>query len=711
MTEAALKLKILENGVAVIVLDVPDNKLNMLSRSVMLELNNILDQIQNDPAISGLVITSGKTDNFIVGANINEIRQLQNEPAVKCYEASKLGKMVFDKIENLSYKTIAALNGMSLGGGTELALACKYRIASNDPKTKIGLPEVQLGFIPGWGGTVRLPRLVGIAKALELIVGAAELPARRAWRCGLVDEVVEPAKLLARAQEIVLGSPPKRCQQPVMQEFLRFLTESNALGKEILKYATMKQVKAKTRGKYPAAIEAVKVIFKGYEQSLDHAFDNESQTFARLAVTPTAKNLVGIFFAQTESKKLPQNIRPHIKIDKVGIIGAGVMGAEIAQAAAYAGYQVVLKDIDQAALEKGKTVITDLTSALVSKRKMSQNEANQIVASIKPTLQYEDMAGCDLIIEAVVEVMKIKQSVLSDLQQVINKPFIFASNTSSLSISELAGAARNPENVVGIHFFNPVHKMKLVEIIRGRGTSGETLATAQAFAMRLGKTTVTSADAPGFIVNRILAPYLREAIILVESGVPIEDVDKALVSFGMPMGPLALLDEVGLDIAGKVIEVLYHHLGERLAPPQILSVIAEQKLLGKKGGKGIYLYENGHKTGVNPDILQAIKTVPKQKYKGEIQDRLVLVMVNEAARCLEEKIAAEPWQLDLAMVFGTGFAPFHGGILRYADRMGLAIVQQKLAYLATVSGANYTPATLLNEKARKGNNFYHDEWS
>jgi 3-hydroxyacyl-CoA dehydrogenase/enoyl-CoA hydratase/3-hydroxybutyryl-CoA epimerase len=705
MAIGSIQLKVGEKGVAVITIDMPDNKVNTLGSASMGELLNILQQVSQDGSIKGLVITSGKPDNFVAGADIKEIQQLQSQPAIKSYEASKLGKEVFSKLNQLSFPTVAAVNGTCLGGGTELALACKFRIASNSSKTKIGLPETKLGFIPGWGGTVRLPRLIGIQKALDLIASGNDVDAKKAWRLGLVDEVLEVEKLSERAEAIALGAQPKRADKAF--DLQTFLLEGNPLGRKVLADQALKMIGKKTKGKYPAPIDAAKVIFKSYEQTMDQAFESESQAFGKLAATPTSKNLVGLFYAQTESKKMPEGVSPSIKVETVGVVGAGVMGAEIAEAAAYNGYNVYLKDIDAAALDKGMATAKNLVDGLVNKKKLSADEGAKIMARIKPTLSYADMAECDLVIEAVVEIMKVKQAVLKELEEAIKKPFVFASNTSSLSVSEMASVAKNSKNVVGIHFFNPVHKMLLVEIVKAKTTSNEAVAAAQAFAMKVGKTTVVTGDAPGFVVNRILAPYLREAIVLLEQGVPPEDIDKAMTTFGMPMGPLALMDEVGLDIGEKVIHVLHAALGERMAPPAILSVVAEKKLLGKKGHKGLYLYdENDRRAGFNPEILEAIKSSPRPKLRGEIQDRLALVMVNEAVRCIEEDVIKEPSQLDLAMVFGTGFAPFYGGVLRFADQTGLRVVKQKLEYLSQVAGESYKPAELLTKKAEKGENFY-----
>jgi 3-hydroxyacyl-CoA dehydrogenase/enoyl-CoA hydratase/3-hydroxybutyryl-CoA epimerase len=344
----------------------------------------------------------------------------------------------------------------------------------------------------------------------------------------------------------------------------------------------------------------------------------------------------------------------------------------------------------------------------VAKRKMSQAEADMKMGALKATIDYADMADCDLVIEAVVEKMAVKKAVIAELEKVITaKTFVFATNTSSLSVDEMAKAATHPENVVGLHFFNPVHKMKLVEVVRADTTSNETLALAKSFGMKLGKTTVVTNDGPGFVVNRVLAPYMAEAIKLLEAGVPAEEIDKAATKFGMPMGPIALLDEVGLDIVSHVINVMHTALGERLAPPATVATIQSLKLLGKKGGKGMYLYdEKGKRAGFNPDIQASIKAPVRSMTVNAIQDRLFLPMVNEAALCLQEGIISDPSQLDLAMIFGTGFAPFLGGVLGYADSVGIKTIHQRLDHMSKVAGDNYKPAQLIVDKAAKGESFY-----
>lgn len=702
----SVTLETTSDWVAVVTIDVPDSKVNTLGLRSMNELNEIIDQVAASKGLKGLVITSGKKDNFIAGADVNEIRRLQSDSQLEAYKASEMGKELFLRIEQLPLNTVAAINGACLGGGMELALACKFRLASKKARS-IGLPEVQLGFVPGWGGCVRMPRLVGLQKAIELIMGSKLLDARKAWRVGLVDEVVEPDKLLERAIEVAQKGNVKRASRDSKDQMMAMVLETNPLGKKVLHDQSYKVMMRVTKGKYPAAKEALKLIMKSAELPADKAFKLESSTFARLAMTTVSKNLVGIFFSQSESKKMPVELAPGRDVTTVGVLGAGVMGAGIAQACAKAGYKVIVKDIEQKFLDKGKETFKSLFEKLVERKRMTREEVDKIVAETVFTVDYDKMKDCDLIIEAVLEDMDVKQTALANCEASVRNDFIFATNTSSLSVTDIASEAKDPSRVVGLHFFNPVHKMPLVEVVRGKKTSDEAVAFAMQVALKLDKTTVITKDSPGFIVNRILAPYLREAAVLTAEGVPIEDIDKAMKSFGMPMGPMALLDEVGLDIAGKVVHVMHDALGERLAPPPLMGQIADLKLLGKKSGKGIYLYdENGKPAGVNPDVQALIKVPVAKKLPGVIQDRLVLLMVNEAARCLEEGVVATPAQLDLAMIFGTGFAPFHGGPLRYADTEGTDIICQKLEYLSRVRGEAYAPCELLKKLASRRELFY-----
>ncbi len=715
----AISFELQSNNIAVITIDLPDSKVNLLSRDTMLELDQCIEEAKSKNA-KGIIILSGKEDNFGAGADVQQIRALQNEPPVHCYEASKMGKEVFAKLA--SFNSLACVHGTCLGGFTELALACKYRIASPDKKTQIGVPEIQLGFVPGWGATVRLPKLIGAEQAFKLISTGKNVDAKKAYKLGVVDQLVEKDNFLAEANAILSGKEPKRASVAIDKSLRRFFIDKTPIGQALFAKMAKGAVYAATKGKYPAPPEALKVVLKAIstpEDELDSVFEKESQAFAKLATTPVSSNLVNIFFAQTESKKTNFDTKNSEKPKVIGVLGAGVMGAGIAQAAAYKGFEVYLKDIDQAALDKGVQTVKGLFDNLVEKGRMSESEAKEKFALLKGTLNYSDMSNCDIVIEAVLEKLSVKEAVRAELEKVITKPFIFASNTSSLSISEMAKGSRHQDKVVGVHFFNPVHKMPLVEIVRGDKTSSETEALAQEFAMKLGKTTVITGDAPGFVVNRILAPYMREAIVMAQDGVPMADIEKAALIFGMPMGPFALLDEVGLDIASHVIKTLHQGLGERMAPPAVMNEIDNLKLLGRKGKKGIYLYnEKGDRQFVkekkkkrylfNPDVeaIMAKHSKSLKKTTGEIQDRLFLAMAAEAARCLEEKVVAAPSQLDLAMIFGIGFPPFVGGICRYMDAMGVGLAYQKLSYLAQVAGPNYEPCKLLEEMAMQRKSFY-----
>ncbi len=695
-----------KNNIVTIAFNQPDSKVNVFSEAVLVELNDAIDRVAADNNVKGVIFTSSKPDTFIAGADVKVIQALQNDSPIKAYDASKIGKMIFDKIVNLKVPTVAAIHGKCLGGGTEFILACRYRIASNSPATAIALPEVKLGVVPGWAATVRLPKLIGLEGALSLILTGKEVDARKAWKLGLVDEYVDQDKLILRAQQIINGASVKNRRVSTKDQLIRFFMEKTPIGRDMVYKVSYKGIMRETKGKYPAPVEALKLIIRNCTRSTNEAYEAESNTFAHLATSEISRNLVNIFFAQSESKKLPADVSFAQEIKTVGVLGAGVMGAGIAQAAAYAGYKVILKDIDQRFVDSGMSKITKLFDNLVERHKIKPEERNIKLANIKGTIDYADLSDCDLVIEAVLEDIQVKTAALAAVEQVNQKPFIFATNTSSLSVNELARASGHPDRIVGLHFFNPVHKMPLVEVVKGEFTSPEILAAAQAFALKLGKTTVITNDGPGFVVNRVLVPYLREAVVLLEQGVPPESIEKAATSFGMPMGPFTLLDEIGLDIGVKVTHVLYKALGERVAPPALMDKLESTKLLGKKGGKGFYLYEDGKRTEFNPEVLAAITAPPNKKHIGEIQDRLFLIMLNEATRCLEEKIITDPRQLDLALIFGIGFPPYRGGILRYADHTGLKIVHQKLAFLSQVAGDNYTPAQILLEKVATESNFY-----
>jgi 3-hydroxyacyl-CoA dehydrogenase / enoyl-CoA hydratase / 3-hydroxybutyryl-CoA epimerase len=710
--QKCFELIVTPSNIGVATFDTPNSSVNLLSTQAMTELNTLIDQV-NENKLKGLIIISGKRNNFIAGADVKEIQAIQKEGVIKAYEAATLGKTVFAKLEMLPMPTVAAISGTVLGGGAELALACRYRVATRN--SKIGLPEVNLGLLPGWGGCVRLAKKIGMAKAIEFISAGKTLDALKAWKLRVIDELLEKdastEALTSAAQQIVLEGRPKRAELSLETSLARFFIEGNPIGRSLFCMLAKKQILKQTKGKYPAPLEILKVIRKVFELPAKNAYELESQAFANLVTSEVAANLIGIFFAQQDSKKMETDgsngeataASPKI----IGVLGSGIMGSGIAQAAAYAGFHVLLYDINDEVLEQGVKRIANLFDGLVDRGKLSAPEANRMVENIATTTELAELRDSDLVIEAIVEDPAIKKKTLTELSKHLKKECIFASNTSSLSISAMSEALDQPENMVGIHFFNPVHRMPLVEVVKADKTSVLTMNTAKKFAQKLGKTTVVASDAPGFIVNRILGPYLREAVVLLEQGMEAEDIDKAIKSFGMPMGPITLLDEIGLDVAGKVMESMSHAFGERQGPLKLFKIIQEQKLLGKKGQKGFFLYdEKGKRLGLNPDITQAIQAEPIKKTAGEIQDRLILLMVNEAAMCLEEEIATSPAQLDLAMIFGTGFPPYRGGLLRYADKLSTPLVVEKMDWIATAQGQRYKPCKLLMQLAQDRKSFY-----
>lgn len=705
-----LKIDYLENGIALITLD-SASKVVVLGFEMMAELQAAIGKIKSRTNVRGVVITSATKDNFIAGADVNAIRELQNENMTAAYNASMEGKKLFSEIEAMTIPVIAAINGNCLGGGTELALACHYRVAANTKKTKIGLPEIQLGFVPGWGGCVRLPKLVGFANALSIILPGGKVDARKAWKMGLVDEVVDnPENLVNRAIEIAITKQPRRYKKPLKQALTDAFMNSS-MGRNLVRDMALKGVKRSTKGNYPAPVRALDVAFKSFLLSPEKAYELEATEFAKLAHTDVSKYLVGLYFAREEARHMPEGVQPALELKTIGVLGAGVMGAVIANVAAAAGYDVVLKDIKQEFVDNGMKTVKSILDARVSKRKLSESDAQAILARVKGTTDYSEMKNCDLVIEAVPEVIAIKQAVLADLEKAISKPFIFATNTSTLSVTKIGEKARNPEYVVGIHFFNPVDKMPLIEIIESKHTAKEVTASAKQFALKLfEKVPVVCKDSEGFVVNRILSPYLLEAVKLLEEGVPYGDIEKAIKKFGLPMGPLELLDVVGLDVGGHAIKVMQGAFGDRLKPSPLLGKLLEERVnekdpakkwLGQKNGIGFYLWnrETGKKTGFNPEVLAMIEAKPNRKQEGEIQDRLILAMLNEAVRCLQEGVIEDPRQLDLALIFGIGFPPFRGGILQYADAIGVKNAYQKLEFLSKVAGENYEPAALLKKMA------------
>lgn len=705
--QAALTLDVDSGGVAWVVFDAPGRRVNVLTSAVMERLDAVLEEIEAGIAagdIRGVVVRSGKDGSFMAGADVNEIAGITD--AAEGAAKARAGQRIFRRLDLLDVPTVAAIDGTCLGGGLELALACDIRLASDRPETKLGSPEVRLGIIPGFGGTVRLPRVIGLMAASDLILTGKTVDARKAQRLGLVAERPHPGVLYDRARELVLeASDAGGRAKGVTQRLL----ENTRAGRRVVLWQAKRKTLEQTHGDYPAPLRAIEVMRRTAGMGMDRALEVEAAALGELVVSPVCKNLIHVFQLMEGAKKTGPDAEP-LGVERTAVLGAGTMGGGIAQLLAYNDYDVRLKDIDADALKTGLRHARSMFDRAVERRKLSRREADRKMDRIAPSLEYTGFHATDLVIEAVVERMDIKKQVLRETETKVGADAILATNTSALSVTEMQGALERPDRLAGMHFFNPVHRMPLVEVIRGKQTSEATLATVLAVTRRLGKTPVIVEDGAGFLVNRILGPYLNEAGFLLAEGASVKAIDRALVGFGMPMGPLRLLDEVGLDVARHVALILHDAFGERMTPAPTFAAMDATGRLGRKGGLGFYRYEGGKEQGPDPEIDDALgDAVPegRRDIAPELmQDRCVLVMVNEAARILEDGLVSGPGDVDLAMITGTGFPPFRGGLLRFADRAGLDNVLLRLQAFQNRHGERFAPAPLLVERARARRGFY-----
>jgi 3-hydroxyacyl-CoA dehydrogenase/enoyl-CoA hydratase/3-hydroxybutyryl-CoA epimerase len=568
---------------------------------------------------------------------------------------------------------------------------------------------VKLGIIPGFGGTQRLPRLVGLVNSLDMILTGKSVYARKARKMGLADEVTFKEILLSRAVVIAknaIGKPRPaavRARRPLAIKLL----ESNPFTRSVVFAKAKKTVLSETRGNYPAPLAALESVRFGLSHDRDAGYLQEAQHLARLAPTEVSKNLISIFYLNEMLKK--DMHRSPVKIAHAGVLGAGVMGGGIAQLFAEKGIQVRAKDINTKAIAAGLKEAWDIFRKRQKKGVLTVIQARDGFDRITGTTEYTGFDGTDIAVEAVVENMDVKKAVLRDFEGTMYRPALFASNTSSLSITEMATASKHPENVVGMHFFNPVEKMPLVEIVRGKKTSEETVSAIATLSRKLGKLPVIVNDGPGFLVNRILMPYLNEAAVMLAQGATIGEIDQALLQFGMPMGAFILLDEIGIDVAHKVADILHRGLGDRVKPAPLLAVLYQEGYLGKKNGKGFYRYEGRKRSGPDTALASRLRTGAGNREhigKEEIVERAVLLMIKEAALCLEEKIIDRPDLLDAALIFGIGFPPFRGGLLRYADKLGAQTVVEELEGYEKKYGDRFAPPQSLSEMGKEGRKFY-----
>lgn len=710
----AFRLRI-DNEIGILTFDLPGEKVNKLSSPVLAELDRLLDQLSESIHVSALIIESAKPGVFIAGADINEIKELKDP-----YQTTDLlnkAHGILKKLEDLPFPTIAAINGACLGGGLELALACTARVASDSNKTQIGLPEVNLGIIPGFGGTQRLPRVAGLQNSLGIILTGKPLDGKKAWKQHVVDAYFSEAffmpSVLKFTKELMTESGLRKLKKSrELKGVLPLLLEKNPVGRYVVFNKAKANILKETKGHYPAPLAALKAVKLGWGKPLSRALSIEASCLCEVAHTQVSKNLIHLFFLSELLKKdpgflpdSPVNAKP---IHDAAVLGAGLMGGGIAWTLTHQNISVRMKDITWDAIAKGYESAQKIYDQLLKKKKAQPNEVANGINRISGTLTYQGFKRVDIVIEAILEKMDLKKSVFKEMEKHVQPDTILASNTSALSITEMASDLVNPERFIGMHFFSPVNRMPLVEIIPGQKTSPETVATIVELARTMKKTPIVVKNCPGFLVNRILLPYVNEAVLCLQDGDDITHIDKVAEEFGMPLGPLSLADEVGLDVGIKVSQTLEEGYGERMKVAALFTdVLADQLLRGKKTGQGFYVH-SGKDKAVNPAMLRLIQK-NASSIKGSPNDtlnRLILVMINEAARCMEEQVVSSAGHLDMAMIMGTGFPPFRGGLLKYADQQGLPTIVNQLELLARLYGDRFKPAALLVTLAHHEKTFY-----
>ncbi|HZJ00147.1 MAG TPA: fatty acid oxidation complex subunit alpha FadJ [Gemmatimonadaceae bacterium] len=717
----------LVNGVAVITIDLPGEPVNKFNRAVKDEFVALFDRLEHDLTVRAAVLVSGKKDSFIAGADIEEFLEIKS--AADAERLSHEGQLLLDSVNEQRTPLVVAIHGACMGGAFELSLAAHYRIATDHPKTILALPEVQIGLIPGAGGTQRLPRLIGVRAALDIILTGNNIRARKAMQIGLVDELVHPSILkkiaIQRALELADGTIKRRKHSGGVSGFL---LDENPAGRRVVLRKAREETMKKTRGNYPAPLAAIDAVEAGYRGGASHGYRTESRLFGEMAMTDVCRQLIHIFFATTALKKdtgVPTaegSPAPRIlPIEKVGILGAGFMGAGIASVAIQQGALVRMKDADHARVAKGFAAVREVVKERLTKRQITRVQFSDTMSLLGGTIDYSGFGNVDLVIEAVFEDLNVKHQVLREVEAELKPSAIFASNTSTIPIAQIATASTRPERVVGMHFFSPVHKMPLLEVIEADATDTDVVASVVAFGKKLGKTVIVVHDGPGFYVNRILTPYINEAGRLLDQGAAIDAIDEALLDFGFPVGPITLIDEVGLDVGSKAGKIMYEAFGERFAPPSSMQAVVASGRYGRKARKGFYLYdEEGKKGEVDQSVytllapgsrettttsgnqLQTRAQIPV----SEIQQRTVLPMLNEAARCLADHVIRSPRDGDVGAVYGFGFPPFRGGPFRYMDSIGIPELVKRLEDLNDRFPGRFEPAEVLVSMARRGDRFY-----
>ncbi|MFE0585188.1 fatty acid oxidation complex subunit alpha FadJ [Pantoea vagans] len=698
MEQNAFHLKMRLDHVGIITIDVPGEKMNTLKAEFAGQITAIIAEARRDPQLAGLVLISGKADNFIAGADISMIDRCQS--AQEAEALAKQGQEVMAALDALPFPVVAAIHGACLGGGLELALACDARICSLDDKTRLGLPEVQLGLLPGSGGTQRLPRLIGVQQALPLILTGKTLRAKQARKLGVVDDAVPQAILLETAIARVKKGKVNGRTLPLRDRLLH-----GPVGRQALFALATRQTAAKTQGNYPAANRIIEVVRIGLEQGSQAGHDAEARAFGELAMTPESVALRGIFFATTAMKKERGGEAEPAVVKRVAILGGGLMGGGIASVTAInAGLPVRIKDISLEGVNHALKTSWELLSKKVKRRQLTPAHRQQQMSRITGGIDYQGFSQRDVVIEAVFEDLALKQQMVSEVEAHCQPHTLFASNTSSLPIEEIAAKAQRPQNVIGLHYFSPVDKMPLVEVIPHLNTSAATVVTIVALARSQGKTPIVVADKPGFYVNRILTPYINEAMRCLLEGEPIDHIDRALVKAGFPVGPIQLLDEVGIDVGSKISPILHQAYGERFAAPAAFDAVLKDGRKGRKNSKGFYRYDQPRWQRKKPDtsLYTLLKVTPQARQsEAQIAERCMMMMLNEAARCLDEQVIRYARDGDIGAVFGIGFPPFLGGPFHYMDKLGAAEVVNRLTRLTQQHGERFTPCEALVDAATK----------
>jgi 3-hydroxyacyl-CoA dehydrogenase/enoyl-CoA hydratase/3-hydroxybutyryl-CoA epimerase len=726
-----------EEGIAVVTFDIPGEPVNTLSPEVGTEFGALMQKLAADAQVKGVVLISGKPDSFIAGAKIEMIQTVKS--AAEGEALSRNGQRGFDELEKLSLPVVSAIHGACLGGGLEWALATRYRIATDSPKTQLGLPEVQLGLLPGAGGTQRLPRLVGAQTALDLILAGKQVKAQKALKLGMVDEVVPPSILrqvaIQRAKELAAGTlvlkrrkvgframaAQKKTSGLIrsllsQQTWTEAALEENPIGLKVLFSQARRALLKKTGGHYPAPEKALEAIRIGLEKGMKEGLAAEARLFGELTVDETSKRLIEIFFATTALKKdngtTDAKVKP-LKVKKIGVLGAGLMGAGIAAVSVDKNYDIRMKDKDEAGLRRGLLQIRGVLDDKVKKKQLTPVERDLRMVKVSTSTDYSGFADADVIIEAVFEDLNLKKRIVADVEALGNEKAIFATNTSSIPVTQIAEGAKRPERIVGMHYFSPVNKMPLLEVITHQGTAPEVTATAVEIGKRQGKTVIVVNDGVGFYTSRILAPYMHEAAVVLFEGAAVQDIDRALTDFGFPVGPMTLLDEVGIDVANKVAHIMVAAFGDRMGNPEAFGKVVADGRLGRKAKKGFYRYDAAGKKLKGDDAVDtsAYEGLPGGKERKKIDlpavaERVALQMINEAVLCLQEGVLRSPRDGDIGAIFGLGFPPFKGGPFRYIDSQGPSVIVAKLEALASRHGKRFTPAALLVEKAKRGEKFH-----